>query len=359
MSEWSDEQRHNMMVDAFIQADSAFRNRIHETWHTFGGHTVRMRIVGDRLARCLVLPFAHLRCRESDPSGAKLTIDLWDLLETGIAADIDVAPDPLSPASRFSTSEDERFVTSVLQHSITSFDRRQEHIVGVALGADRLSLYERGRPLHVPLSLWYNDRDIPLIHAALVSYNGDGILLAGPSGAGKTTSSLSCMTAGFQYLADDLAGLEILADGASRGHSVYGSAFVDGRALNHVPTLREHAIAGRFSQEEKRLVLLSQAGSTGLMSNTRIRLVALVRLAEGNRTRVRPATKGESLLAMIRSALQTGVLSPGRRGFELLGCLSDNVSSFWLEVGPDSRDVPRLLRALLRDSGDPSEWRSR
>jgi hypothetical protein len=358
MPEWSDEHRHDGMVNAFARANRACRDKIHDMWYSFGGHAVRMRIVGDRLAERLALPFIHLRSQESDPSHARLTIDLWDQLETGIAANIDVAPDPLDLSSVFSTSEDERFVTSVLQHSITSLDRRKEQIVGVALDADRLSLYECGRPLHVPLSLWYNDRDVPLVHAALVSYNGDGILLVGPSGAGKTTSSLSCMTAGFRYLAEDLAGLEILGDGAPWGHSVYGSALVDEETLRRLPTLREHAIAGRYSHEEKQLVLISQVNPAELMSNTRIRVVALVRLAEENRTRVRPATKGESLLAMVRSALQRGVLSPGRRGFELLGCLSEDVPSFWLEVGPDLKDVPRFLRALLRGSGDPTEWRA-
>ena len=176
MSEWSDQRRHDAMTDAFTRARCACRDKAHEAWYSFGGHVVRMRIVGNRLAKRLTLPFAHLRCQKSDPSHARLTIDLWDQFETGTAADIDASPDPLGLSSRFSTSGDKRFVTSVLQHSITSFDRQEEHIVGVALDADRLSLHECGRPLHSPLSLWYGDRDVPLVHAALVSFKGEGIL---------------------------------------------------------------------------------------------------------------------------------------------------------------------------------------
>ena len=357
MSEWSDEYRHDGMIDAFTRANAACPNRIHEMWYSFGGHAVRMRVVGNQLAERMALPFAHLRCEKSDPSHARLSIDLWDQLETGIATEIEVAPSPLGLSANFSTSEDERFVTSVLQHSITSFDRREEHIVGVALDADRLSLYERGRPFHVPLSLWYNDRNIPLIHAALVSYKGDGILLVGPSGAGKTTTSLSCMIAGFRYLAEDLAGLEILADGACWGHSVYGSAFVDERTFQRLPVLRDRAIPGKHSYEDKQLVFISEAGPSELIRKTRIRAVGLVRLTDEGHHRVRPAKKGESLLTMARSTLRTGVLSLGRRGFELLGRLFENVPSFWLEFGPSLEDVPQCIRALLLDHRTLTERR--
>ena len=348
MSDWSEERRHEGMRSAFARAKRAHRDRIHEAWYSFGGHAVRIRIIGDRLAQRLASPFQHLQWQGDVPSAARLTIDLWDQLETGVAADIDVAPDPLGVSSSFSSSADERFVTSVLQHSIASFDRQEERIVGAALGVGRLSLYERGRPLHIPLALWYNDIDVPLIHAALVSHEGSGVLLAGGSGVGKTTSSLSCMAASFGYLADDLSGLEIRPDGSAWGHSVYGSAFVDEQTFLRLPgVLDEHAIRGRYDYEDKRLVLLHQTGAAVLVSRTRIQVVALVQIANGSRTRVRSATKGESLLAMARSSLQGGVLSPGKRGFELLGRLSEGVPSFWLELGTDAEETPKRLRELL------------
>lgn len=356
MSAWSEEHRHDRMRDAYAQAARRCPDRIHETWYSFGGRAVRARIVGNRLAERLALPFAHLRCRKTDPSGARLTIDLWDELETGVPAGMDVQP--VVGVSSFSASRDGRFATSVLQHSIAHFDRQEEHILGVALEADRLSLYECGRPLHVPLSLWYNDRDVPLVHAGLISHNGDGILLAGPSGAGKTTSALSCLAAGFRYLADDLAGLELLADGSAWGHSIYGSAFVDQETLRRLPSLNQHAIPGKYGCEDKQLVFVSRVNPSRLMGKTRVRAIGLVRVADSGQTRVRPAKKGDSLLSMVRSALQSGVLSPGRRGFELLGCLSDNVPAFWLELGRDVEGIPRCIRELLADTGGLIERRA-
>jgi len=346
-------RRHVQMEDLLGQARSACRDRIHEAFYSFGGRAVRIRVVGNRLAERLALPFAHLRL--SDPPRPSLTVDLWDQCETGIGAPIRVPLNSLGLPPRFSISEDGRFVTSVLRQSIASFDRQAGRIAGVALDADRLSLYERGRPLHVPLSLWYADRGVPLIHAALVSLEGDGILFAGPRGTGKTASSLSCAAAGFSYLADDLAGLEILADGAAWGYSVFGSAFIDEQTFLRSPVLAEHAIAGMYSHEHKRLFFVSQTRSMRLIPRTRIRAVVLLRNADFDRTSIRPATRSESLLAMARSTLRSGALSPGRSGFEMLGRLSESVPSFWLELGDAPDETPRCLRGILASAWSSPE----
>ena len=346
-------RRHAQMQDLLGQAGSACRDRIHEAFYSFGGRAVRIGIVGNRLAEWLSLAFAHLRL--SDPQRPSLTIDLWDQCETGVGAPIQVSPNSLGLSPRFSISEDSRFVTSVLRQSIASFDRREGRIVGVALDADRLSLYERGRPLHVPLAFWHADRGVPLVHAALVSRDGDGILLAGSEGAGKTVSSLACTAAGFRYLADDLAGLQIRADGTAWGYSVYGSAFVDERTFLHSPALAEHAIPGMYSHENKRLFFVSQVRSLELIPRTRIRAIALLQKSDAHRPSIRPATKSESLLAMARSMLRNGVLAPGRNEFELLGRLSEGVPSFWLELGDAPNEAPRHLRGILATTGSSTE----
>jgi len=308
-----------------------------------------MRVIGDRLADQFALAFGHLR--RSDSSRSRLTIDLWDQCETGVRSPMQVPPNSLGLSPGFSMSEDGRFVTSVLRRSIASFDRRRECIVGVALDADRLSLYERGRPLHVPLAFWHADRGVPLVHAALVSHEGYGILLAGSRGAGKTVTSLACAAAGFHYLADDLAGLEIQADGMAWGNSVFGSAFIDERTLLRSPAFADFARSGTYDHEDKRLLFVTQVRPMKLASRTRIRAIVLLQNAGAHGPSIRPATKSESLLTMVRSTLRNGVLGPGRNEFELLGRLSEGVPSFWLQLGATPDETPRHLRRILATAG--------
>lgn len=356
MPMWSEKERHDQMTSRFREAMEANPDSVHEIWYAFGSRVVRVRILGDRLAGCLAPPFSHLRLASDACHRAQLAIDLWDQDEVGISPDLDIAPDPLGIGSRFLISNDEKHVTSVLQHSIASFDRGAQRMVGVAFDALRLSLYEWGRPLHVPLALWYSDRDLPLIHAALVSIDGQGILLAGASEAGKTTSSLSCLEAGFDYLGDDLVALQVGPDGVW-GHSIYASAFADDDALTRVASIRRLAIPARYDYEHKKLVFISELVPSRLIDKTAIRAVALVGLGDRRKTSAEPAAKADSLMVLARSSLHNGVLSPGRRGFELLGELCRRVPTFRVEIGTDPNSTPACVRELVGRSSCPTTGR--
>jgi len=346
MPSWSERKRHDQMTSRFREAMEANPGSTHEIWYSFGSRATRVRILGDRLAERLAPALCHLILAPDERRCARLRIDLWDQGAVGVDPDLDVQPDPLGVSSSFFMSEDQRHVTSVLQHSIASFDRQEQHIVGVTFDAMRISLYEWGRPLHIPLALWYNDRDLPLVHAALVSLGGRGILLAGPSEAGKTTSSLSCLEEGFRYLADDLVALQIGPDGAW-GHSIYGSAFVDDDALARTTSIRGRAISGTYDYEDKKLVFISRLLPLRLMDKTRINAVALTSLGDRQQTYAEPAAKADSLMTLARSSLHTGVLSPARRGFESLGELVRRTPTFQVALGTDPQTIPARLRELL------------
>lgn len=54
----------------------------------------------------------------------------------------------------------------------------------------------------------------PSFHASAVALGGDGLLCLGPSGAGKsTTAERLCRRAGTRLLADDVTGMDLLAEG--------------------------------------------------------------------------------------------------------------------------------------------------
>lgn len=63
-----------------------------------------------------------------------------------------------------------------------------------------LILSQLGYLLRLKLSLKYK---IAVFHAASLEYEGQGILLAGDSGAGKTSLSFLCVKQGFRYLSDE------------------------------------------------------------------------------------------------------------------------------------------------------------
>jgi hypothetical protein len=340
------------LASAFQRAAAARPDALTESHHVFGGHGVRIRLVGRRLARWFSAPFAHLAARDGERIVPSLAIDLWDEEETGI-------PCPLSAqdgqswdvgGGAFTLSPDRRFVGFRFRESLTGLDRKAQHVVGSQAGADRLSLYERGKPLHVLLTMWYSDRGIQLVHSGLVARDGRGVLLPGKGGAGKSTSALACLSAGFDYVGDDYVGVEILGPGAFQAHSVFGSTWLEPGQLLRFPELASHAIAGLYAWERKPLVLLTPLFPQRLVRGASIRALALPRIADASATRFRPAAKAEVLLEIVPSSLLDQLLRPGAEGFRRLVKLVDGVPTYWLELGRDLAGIPPAVDALLAEA---------
>ena len=66
--------------------------------------------------------------------------------------------------------------------------------------------------------------------------------------------------------------------------------------------------------------------------------------------RIRPASKGEALLALApTSLLQIPSPSRGVKGFNNLAQLAEQVPSYHLELGSDVRSIPRLVGEIVAD----------
>jgi len=338
------------MRRAFAKAKDTKPNKFSTMSFILAGQVVEMRVVGRDLAETIGSVFSHLQTNYTYSHSLRLVIELWDQRESGIPSRVvstreDLYLHPLSIWAR-----NGRYMVHQLQYSMMCFDRETGHTVGCTPSVQELSLYERGRPLRVPLSIWHNDQDIPVIHTGLVSKNGQGVLLAGLSGAGKSTSAITCLCAGFSYLSDDLIGLQILPDGSCMGHSIYNSTFLEPSQLTHFPPLIPHALRSKYSYEDKLLVLLSQVFESKLERVSTLKAVALPRIINSRNSGIRRASKGEALRVLAPSSLFGVPVSPGIRGFDKLAQLVERVPSYWLELGSDLREIPGCVERLLEDS---------
>ena len=333
-----------MMRLGFAQA-KAYSRDLYESHYILAGQAVQFRIVGRELAEQIHQTFAHLAIDRSVVQAAGLTVEMWDEGETGVSRPRPCAPKDVSIGARSNSDE---IVAYDVHHTLVYFDRRNEHMIGCVSGAGELSLYERGRPLHQPLTLWHNDRDVPVIHAGLVSLHGKGVLLAGGAEAGKSTSAITCLGGGFGYLSDDLTGLQASSDGRFLGHSLYNSTYFEVDHLARLPHLKQYAIKGTYPSEDKCLILLSQIWPSRLQRATGIHIIVLPCVTYGPRSRLRPASKGKALIALVPSTRKVNK-SLGVRGFNKLAQLVDQVPCYWLELGRDLSDVPYSIEKCLAE----------
>jgi hypothetical protein len=320
-------------------------DEVQEFFYQFGGHAVCMRFVGRELARHIDGPFSHLRS-ETRTANPRLTIELWDANKT--------KPGEFSWRSDLEwheatvRSKDERFIGQQLPHTFSCLDREARHIMSAVTWHERIFIYERAKPLARLLLNWHNDQNLQVIHAGLVARENQGILFAGKSGSGKSTTSLACIIAGLDYLGEDYVGLERGEDNVFTGHSLYNSVFLKTDHLARFPELAPYAIKGRPPQEEKSVVVLSDVFPARLKRAVPIRVLVIPRVVDTSEAQLHPASKGEALLALGPSSLlQIPNRALGICGFNKLAQLVERLPCFRLEVGADFPSIARCVAELV------------
>jgi len=277
-----------------------------------------------------------------------LTVGLWDETETGIGIDGVEAREDLNEQGQSFASEDSITVLTARPQTRTAYHRVERRIYGWVADHQRLTQYELGRPLHAELMLWHKDRDVQAVHAGLVARHGDGVLFGGPGGSGKSSTALTCLKAGFEYMADDYVGLEAKPDGSYDGHSLFCSTHLEPNHLKRFPYLVPHAVPGRLPREDKSLVMLSEVLPQGLSQKARIRAVALPRVVGADRPTLRPASTIEALLRLAPSSL---ILLPYAgtfaTEFEKLSEFLEDIPKYWLELGSEMAEIPDRIHELL------------
>jgi hypothetical protein len=336
----------NMRAE-FDEAAAKTPYQMRETFFVFGGRSVRVRVVGHDLAEHFVRPFSHLQANGRGAQPPELTIDLWDD-ESHRDRMIAATENDLGWTESTVQSSDDRFIAQRLPHTFSCLDREANQIVATIAWHDRIFIYERAKPLARLLLKWHNDQDVQVIHTGLVASDGKGILFAGKSGSGKSTSSLACISAGLGYLGEDYVGLESRLDGSFVGHSLYNSIFLETGHLERFEELRPFAVKGRPPHELKSVIILSQVFPERLQRCVPIRALALLRVTEASKPRFRRASKGEALLTLGPSSLlQIPNRKLGTPGFQKLAELVERLPCFWLEVGTDLRATPVCVTELL------------
>jgi hypothetical protein len=336
------------MGEAFRETLNAKPNVLWQSHCSFAGHTGQIRILGKHLASCISQPFRHLLFEEKAVSAPQLTINLWDVNETDMPSPIDVTDAVLESTANHQFilgSPNDRFVGCQSPQMITCFDRATGRIVGCTLNSHRLSINECVKPLNFPLLLWHSDRNSPIVHAGLVSYRDQGVLFAGREGAGKSTSAMACVTAGFNYLGDNFIALKRLHNGRVDGYSVHNTFWLEPNQMLHFPFLVSHA---KQRETPKWPILLSHVFPERLARVAPVCAILLPRIQDRPIARIYPASTRDALFALTPSSMVQLPVS-GVRSLNTIAHLVENVACYWLELGHRLETIPLRVTELLDD----------
>lgn len=346
-------------VAAAFDAACARRGACDAHDYRIGPHVVRLRSPDPVVLDTMGAALAHLRCAPA--AAADLTIRLWH----GAAHDArDRPPAPwrwyarehaagVTPALRFNSHGELTEFRSARIYTAFRLSPHKLRLLDTAADAacywtediSRIPEYEYCAPLRKILAWWLSTRGDQIVHAAAVGTPAGGVLLAGRSGAGKSTTALACLGTPLRYAGDDCC--VITPGDPPRVASLYNSAKLKTTAdLARFPALRAavHNVTRR--DDEKAFMFLHRHRPDWLADGFPVRAVLVPQVTGCAAPRLRRASPAAGLAALAPSTLR---LFPGleRDATRRMADLVARVPVYRLEVGPDLRGIPAAIAALL------------
>lgn len=334
---FDDEQRR-----AFEASAAASGAATIERAYRLAGRIVRLRVVGPALAARFAQSWTHLEVASAPGAAGALHIDIC-------AAPLD-RPAIAGHDSAVTLSACGGFVEERSAYLDASYDRRRRRITARVRDDVPLPIGATHKPFQMLISAWLSDLGVSFVHAGMVSRDGHGALVAGPGGVGKTTTVLSCVSAGLDILGDDRVGVEPEAAGGLVGWSLYGSVQFAPGDIERYPWLRGAEATERLPTG-KAVAFLGAACGDRLVARTRLSAVLLPRLARREVNGLSRARPREALVQMVASTLACR-LHAGQAEVDRLGAIAEQVPCYWLDVGAGVNDVPQLVADALDRAWD-------
>ena len=167
------------------------------------------------------------------------------------------------------------------------------------------------------------------VHAAAASWRGRGLLLTAPMDSGKTTLVTGLVRAGFDYLTDEVALIEV---DTGLLHPFPKALTLEPPSIALMPDL-ERLIPPEFAWPQRLRYHFNpeeiRPGSVGRPCP--VSHVIAPRYVSGGATALREMTRAEAVVVLAENALN--LPSFGGTGFRALASLSRGARCFWLTIG--------------------------
>lgn len=209
--------------------------------------------------------------------------------------------------------------------------------------ADGLPARESCAPFAPLLSWLLAPHGLRMTHGAVVGHSHGAVLLAGPAGAGKTTTTLACVRAGMLTNGEDYVVVDV---GRREGLAVYDAAKLGTFTLEQLPEAAGHVLG--TSEQGKAVVALTDVFPGSLVPRLPLRAIVVPRVA--GRTGDRPVRiPAPVALRALSAGSLVQLAGDDARMLSQLAELTRTLPCFSLDVGPDLDAIAPALEQLLGD----------
>jgi len=308
-------------------------------------HTIRLVFAGQALRDQMMRCFGHVGVPDNS---TELTVYTWDAAQSGVPLPRHAEAFTNYEASAFqqaTTSDGIVGLFDIFEYSLSVLDPVASQGFFCVPDAAGLSEAARAAPMRSVITWWLQTKGLIPLHAGVVG-EVFGLAMCGHSGVGKSTTSLMCAEAGFEFVSDDYCFVRSDQDHVE-AFSVFGSGKVYPRHLPDLPTVSEFAVADHGVGEEKAICYLTESSAFKVVPNLSIGAIVILAGKGAERPLIRPISPLKALLHLAPSTL-LGFPGATQANLTALRAITERLPCFEMELASDVHANPLALRALLQ-----------
>jgi hypothetical protein len=328
----------SLLLDAYGRA--AARSPTSTGAYRIAGRVIRVHGVGAGFAP-LTASWAHLSIGLPSEHRPDLDLFVWDRASTGVP--LPTLTDPLSAPDEVVNASDASFLA--MRETEAGTFSAYDAASGVAvLFADDWRVFESILAYRLVLHWWLRGCGLSLMHAGAVGRGGRGVLITGRGGLGKSTTCVTALAAGWQFVGDDFVAVGRPAgSGPLVAHSVACSARLAADAIARL-SLTDADRPHTYSSDAKALVPLKPRFASGIVDSLEIGAMIVPAIVARPDSRLQPIAPAEAFRAVMSTL--TIVVGARLELFADLATLVRQVPCFLLEAGSDPRRLVHTLRGV-------------
>ena len=305
------------------------------------GVAVRLCFAEPALHARLAPAFEHRRATSRpDP---ELSIMIWAGRDHAIPTPPWCRPGPVLRGSLDHYSDGARQMVFRHENRLSALD----HASGTGFqwydDAAQISSAEAANPLRYFFHWWMLRRGYALCHAASVGTPAGAVLICGASGAGKSTTTLACVSAGLLYVSDDLVLVRRVP--SARVVNLYGSAKLNADCLPLFPQWASHVENPSRAGSEKAVFFLNRFLPDRIASSLPLAAIVLPQITGQRRSTVERASPAASLRALAPSSVMQ-LCGEGPALLRELAQLAAAIPGYALKLGTDQASTVEAVTAI-------------
>lgn len=209
-------------------------------------------------------------------------------------------------------------------------------------GSEAISHY-RFAPLRNLFAAWFANTQSPVLHAAAVGTSAGGVIIGGNNGAGKSTSSLSCIGTSLRFMGDD--SVLVTVNGTPAAHMLYASGSLRGRDLVNFPLL--HDLPLHPNQLGTKVGFDLTDRPEWVVSSFPLRAVLVAQQVSKPYSYLEPISAGEALRALAPSSVTRNPTNLAGT-FQQLRTLVSQLPCLRLNIGTRKEGIATAIAEFLQ-----------